>query len=797
MATGQLDTLMRHIQEAAAGCAARHQTDCQLLDDFAARRDESAFAALLSRHGPMVLRVCRRLLRHEQDAEDAFQATFLVLAQQAGTIRQRETLAGWLYGVAFRTAAQAKRKAARRRAREARLRGRTPPAAPSPTWDDVQAVLDEEVLRLPESLRSAFILCVLDGKTVPAAAAELGAKEGTVSWRLARARQRLRLRLARRGIELTGLLAALSVAQSGRAGVPDVLTQATIQLGLRVATGGSVAATLPSHVAQLAKGVTRAMSLTKAARIATAALLAVALVAGVGARSLVAVALGKPSVEGQKPAAAPARAAALAPAVQEKGNSALVSGRVVGPDGKPVSGAKVFFARNVLAFERASPPPLPPAAAADARGRFRLRVSRTGYLFAEEKADWLQGGVVAVAPGYGPGWVYNDSAEKLADVTIKLVKDVPIKGRVRDLEGKPVAGVSVRVKSYYLGEGDLKEWLKALEARKEGHGVHSLGGMNPAYQLGLGRPVVTAKDGTFRLTGVGAERVVALRFEGPTIATSEVYVVTRPCQTVVLPRVKKKPGLGSYVYHGPTFEHVVAPTMPILGTIRARDTGKPLAGVTVRAHLDSAYGYYTEPENYIRATSDKEGKYRLVGLPRVAGQYLWVTPAAGQPYLPPERATAGVSSGTDPLRVDFALKRGVLIRGRVTDKVTGQPVAARVEYMAFEDNPHLKGGGVLRGVAYQVRTNPNGSFTIAGLPGRGLLAAKATYKEMEGYHPNSRYLLDVGADKIKGQVVTHGPWPARQFHAVVEIDPAQGKALRQDIVLVPKTKESSGEKNRR
>src|SRR5690242_14555223 len=150
MATAQLGTLMRHIRGLAVG---RQQTDRQLLDDFASRGDEGAFAGLVSRHGAMVLRVCRRVLNHEQDAEDAFQATFLVLARNTAAIRKRETLTSWLYGVAYRTAMKAKRGAARRRTHEARLRERTPPAPASPTWDDVQTVLDDEVRRLPESFR--------------------------------------------------------------------------------------------------------------------------------------------------------------------------------------------------------------------------------------------------------------------------------------------------------------------------------------------------------------------------------------------------------------------------------------------------------------------------------------------------------------------------------------------------------------------------------------------------------------------------------------------------------------------
>jgi RNA polymerase sigma factor (sigma-70 family) len=141
------------------------QPDHQLLDAFTARHDQAAFAALVGRHGPMVLRVCRRVLGHEQDAEDAFQATFLVLAQSSGMIRRPQALAGWLHGVAYRTAMKAKRSAARRRNHEPQLRDRrTDLKSVPPTWDDVQTILDEEIERLPDRYRSAFVLCVLEGK---------------------------------------------------------------------------------------------------------------------------------------------------------------------------------------------------------------------------------------------------------------------------------------------------------------------------------------------------------------------------------------------------------------------------------------------------------------------------------------------------------------------------------------------------------------------------------------------------------------------------------------------------------
>src|SRR5438128_6923790 len=269
MATAQLDTLLRHIRRlAAAGGSSR--TDPELLDDFCDHRDETAFAALLARHGPMVLRVCRRVLNHEQDAEDAFQATFLVLARSTGSIRKRTALAEWLHGVAYRTAMQTKRNAARRRNHEARRRAVMPEAMPSPTWDDVQAVLDQEIGRLPEALRTAFVLCILEGKSGPQAAAELGVREGTVWSRLTRARQRLQKQLVRRGIELSVLLAALSVAEgAGKAAVPVVLAGNTLRFVIVVAAGGKAAGLIPSHIAALAAGATRAMFLPQA-KIATA-----------------------------------------------------------------------------------------------------------------------------------------------------------------------------------------------------------------------------------------------------------------------------------------------------------------------------------------------------------------------------------------------------------------------------------------------------------------------------------------------------------------------------------------------
>src|SRR5437868_198588 len=179
MATSPMSKVIQNIRKAAFRRDGAGLTDGQLLESFITSREEAAFEALVRRHGPMVLGVCRRVLHHAQDAEDCFQATFLLLARRGATVGKRESLGSWLHGVAIRMANNSRRAGARRRRHEAQARTPQPPnPAWSAAWREVQALLDEEVQRLPAAYREAFVLCCLEGTGCAEAARRLGLQEG-------------------------------------------------------------------------------------------------------------------------------------------------------------------------------------------------------------------------------------------------------------------------------------------------------------------------------------------------------------------------------------------------------------------------------------------------------------------------------------------------------------------------------------------------------------------------------------------------------------------------------------------
>jgi RNA polymerase sigma factor (sigma-70 family) len=273
MASEPASPLIQFLRRIAGPPPDRDLTDRHLLERFVAARDESAFAALVRRHGPMVLGVCRRLLPDAHEAEDAFQATFLVLVHKARSIGRPELLGPWLHGVAYRTAARA-RQAARGRAR--RREEAAPPGddpADEVAWRELRQVLDEELGRLAHKYRAPLVLFYLEGKTTEEVARLLGCPKGTVLSRLARGRDRLRYRLARRGVTLAvGLTAGALTAKAVAAEVPAALASGTVQAAALTAAGRAADGAIPATVAALTKGVLRAMLLSKLKVVAAVAL---------------------------------------------------------------------------------------------------------------------------------------------------------------------------------------------------------------------------------------------------------------------------------------------------------------------------------------------------------------------------------------------------------------------------------------------------------------------------------------------------------------------------------------------
>jgi RNA polymerase sigma factor (sigma-70 family) len=275
MPTGRMQQVIHSLGAALLQREGSDVPDRELLERFRARRDEAAFAALVRRHARMVLGVCRRVVGHAQDAEDAFQATFLVLARRPGAIAPRAAVGGWLYGVAYRTALAARARSARRAAREKQVKEMPhPEVAPDDSCRELVPLLDRELDRLPEKYRLPVVLCELEGRPRKEVARQLGVPEGTLSSRLATARKMLARRLAPYGPSVSAAALATLLTESASAAVPAALVASTVR-----AAAGAV----PAEVAALTQGVIKAMFVAKLKGIAWVTMLALAVsVGGVG-----------------------------------------------------------------------------------------------------------------------------------------------------------------------------------------------------------------------------------------------------------------------------------------------------------------------------------------------------------------------------------------------------------------------------------------------------------------------------------------------------------------------------------
>jgi RNA polymerase sigma factor (sigma-70 family) len=300
MARGRVRHALRYLHGLFGRSADDAHPDRTLLDSFATQRDERAFATLVERHGSLVWGVCKRILAHEQDAEDAFQATFLVLARKAGSVSWRDDVGNWLYAVAIRVARKARVQSVRQRELElaAGAEGRTEEMH-DPARTELSELIDEEVSRLPEKYRRPIVLCCFQGKTYVEAARLLGWPEGTASARLSRARDMLRRRLLQRGLALSTLPATFMAESAVSAMAPDTLVKNTARSALLFVNGQSDA----TPAILLAEGVLRTMVHSKLKMISAAALVLALL--GIGVVAIAHNLDDKPQVPKDEPTGPP------------------------------------------------------------------------------------------------------------------------------------------------------------------------------------------------------------------------------------------------------------------------------------------------------------------------------------------------------------------------------------------------------------------------------------------------------------------------------------------------------------
>ena len=753
MAGRQVGATVRQLQTLFNVGTACGLTDDQLLARFVSSRDHGAFEALVERHGPMVASVCRGVLKDPNDAQDAFQATFLVLVRKAGSIRGGGSLGSWLYRVAFNMAVRINSEAARRQRLERRAGAMAEPSKTDSTHgDELVPALYEEVDRLPEKYRLPVVLCHLEELSHAQAARQLGWTEGAVRGRVARAREVLRRRLARRGLVLSAGALATAMAErsasASSASVPAAWIDGTVKAATAIVVGQPVAAGAVSVAAiSFSETMVRSLFMTRL-KIAAAAVLAVG-----GAVFVAAIAAEQGNGAMRKADSTPrsdvaARAVVAiekTPRADEKTRPVPVAGRVIDPDGRPVSGAKLYLT-EAHDPDKSAPPPIV-RATSGTDGRFSFQVSR-----GEVQRSWRpiangdHPGVVAIADGFGPG--FGIEPDKSGAYTIRLaLDDIPVEGRILDIEGRPVVGARIQVVSIIWQPGeDLSAWREALRA---GEGAYPL-----QYRLmktwssrrgaELFQAVTTGADGRFQIRGIGRERIAGILIEGPSVRTTMENVVTRRDLTIRVPDFG--PGNLSFPlnYYGARFDHVAEPSRPIVGVVRDKDSGKPLAGAVVRS--SRAIG---NPGRFIRTTTDAEGRFRLTGLEtptkewpdgEIRGEVI-ALPPEGQPYLAAAESLIE-PAGSKSLTRDFGLKRGIWIKGRVIDKATGKPHLSTIEYFLFTDNPHAsEAADFSQGGGHQWTTE-DGTFRIVGLPGRGLLCSRAG---------NGDYRMGVGAERIKAK----------------------------------------------
>jgi RNA polymerase sigma factor (sigma-70 family) len=776
MAIETLGAALRQINRLFAGGVVVELSDAQLLDRFLAQGDAGAFEALVARHGPMVLSVCRGILRDPSDAEDAFQATFLVLVKKAGTIRGRDALAGWLYRVAHRVAIQANAAAGRRRTQERQageMAASTSTFGPSAP-DELLPAIHEELARLPEKFRLPIVLCDLEGMTQAQAARQLHWSERALRYRLVEGRARLKRRLARHGLAPDGAMLAAVFLREARATVPTFWQEATVRAALDMVNHTITAGAVSAAAGSLTHEVLRMMLFQKLKW-------ASAIVLAVGAGGIVAATFAVDSTDEPRRRDPSPRAIASKPepkreftkTADEEKKRVPIAGRVLDADGKPLPAAQIYV-RNSHWFdhgEESRAVEQPAVAGPDGRFFINLDPSKSDAPIGEGP-PWHAAMIAAVAPGYGPAWITaGEAAQRGAD--LRLVRDdLPIRGRFLDTQGRPAANATVRVEwiAATLDGVDRDALLASGKLDWDGITVPTI--RRPEWTspvwIGRGGAVKTDPEGRFAISGLGRDRAAVLRIEGPGLEHARVAVLDRTSASPNASRRRPRASQPDMLYqdaeltlYGTQFEHVVGPAKPITGIVHLKGTGQPVAGVTVAGQIMG------RPWTTVMTRTDEAGRYRLEGLPKAASYFLDVRPEPGAAYLGISRRDVTDTQGLMPIEVPFELPRAVMVRGRVLDKQTGNAVPCEwIVYFPLPNNPH-------KGSSHGTSSGTDHTFRISVPPGGGMIAVKARGKLVP--YPGARLApADKGKLQIKGEGGSRFGIPLSLYHAYRIVDFAEG-----------------------
>jgi RNA polymerase sigma factor (sigma-70 family) len=756
--------------------------DARLLERYSAQRDESAFAVLVQRHGPMVMGVCRGMLDDSNDADDAFQATFLLLARKSSTLWVDDSIGGWLHRVACRIALQVKADQVRRREQERRAAAlATARACATSPYDDTSAVIHQEIDRLPAQYRKPIVLCYLEEMSYEQAAGHLRWTAGTTRGRLARARDLLKKRLTQRGVTLAGAgTVGLTILKPASAAcVSAAMCEATLRTARHFVLGNAATVEAVSTTAPiLVNRLTRTMMIAKLKWGGAAAFVFAALTAVAAAWP----AVGRTGPDGKTATRTPLESnvsAEPARASQDDGASFSFHGQVFRPDGKPAHGAALYA---VIPTRAPTPKPVMKTKT-DADGRFQFSLPKADVEAVFALSPFARITILATAEGLGPDWVALAEPSS-TDLTLRLVDDsVPILGRILDLEGRPVAGATI-----------TRGWIKAerergidpyLKSVKEDPMMASNHNFAMNYWAGLELPdrpdhVTTDQDGRFRLSGIGRDRIVEIGVEGSTIQSARITAMTRASSPV-----SSHPGsfAGKTIY-GATFEHAIAPGRALTGIVRDKRTKQPLAAITVCG-----------TETTARVRTDAQGRYTLPGFPKGNSYGLMVLAGDMAPYFV-TAMTVPDAAGLEPISVDVDCVAGIMTRLTLLDKATGKPaVGADVFYRPIYPNSHARevpGYAPVRGGGPYNSGQPreDGSYVLGVLPGPGGIFVRTTpgkYRPAcvdpkEFFKAGKADAAQQGRDMRYGDTETIstddvegiGGMPQSQFSAIVLVNPADG-----------------------